>query len=243
MSCSSAGSAPLSSAAARAAQLASVIWVLPRLSSLSFASPTSVVGGGAPAGSGARRAARPASPSGLPKRPIISSAGSRRKAAARATSPASPMAALFSTRRLSRGMAPRPRAAASAEAPSLPTCMLLSFRKVTPGSAPAPSPSTSRCTPSGPANLSQRNSLSSAVAAPNLACPATLARPRRGPCRRLVHGGARLEHVAQLGEENALLVTAQLRQRHRGAARWGDNVRGLSQDTVVELGHRMRGVI
>eukprot|EP00964_Phaeocystis_antarctica_P108737 scaffold73267_cov67-Phaeocystis_antarctica.AAC.3 len=29
------------------------------------------------------------------------------------------------------------------------------------------------------------------------------------------HGEARLEHVAQLGEEDALLVTAQLRQRHR----------------------------
>eukprot|EP00964_Phaeocystis_antarctica_P161688 scaffold133788_cov69-Phaeocystis_antarctica.AAC.1 len=34
-----------------------------------------------------------------------------------------------------------------------------------------------------------------------------------------VHGGARLEHVAQLGEEDALLVAAQRRQRHRGARR------------------------
>eukprot|EP00964_Phaeocystis_antarctica_P107660 scaffold72338_cov51-Phaeocystis_antarctica.AAC.3 len=31
-----------------------------------------------------------------------------------------------------------------------------------------------------------------------------------------VHGSARLEHVAQLDEEDALLVTAQRRQRHRG---------------------------
>eukprot|EP00964_Phaeocystis_antarctica_P102368 scaffold67720_cov63-Phaeocystis_antarctica.AAC.3 len=39
-----------------------------------------------------------------------------------------------------------------------------------------------------------------------------------------VYGGARLEHVAQLGEEDALLVTAQREERHvaarRGAARW-----------------------
>eukprot|EP00964_Phaeocystis_antarctica_P045064 scaffold25924_cov66-Phaeocystis_antarctica.AAC.5 len=32
------------------------------------------------------------------------------------------------------------------------------------------------------------------------------------------HGDARIEHVAQLGEDDARLVTAQLRQRHRGAA-------------------------
>ena len=31
------------------------------------------------------------------------------------------------------------------------------------------------------------------------------------------HGDARVEHVAQLAEDDALLVTAQLRQRHRGA--------------------------
>eukprot|EP00964_Phaeocystis_antarctica_P123695 scaffold87386_cov63-Phaeocystis_antarctica.AAC.1 len=33
------------------------------------------------------------------------------------------------------------------------------------------------------------------------------------------HGDAWLEHVAQLGEEDALLVTAQLRQRHSRRAR------------------------
>eukprot|EP00964_Phaeocystis_antarctica_P133115 scaffold97287_cov48-Phaeocystis_antarctica.AAC.3 len=31
------------------------------------------------------------------------------------------------------------------------------------------------------------------------------------------HGAARLELVAQLGEEDALLVTAQREERHRGA--------------------------
>eukprot|EP00964_Phaeocystis_antarctica_P108395 scaffold73003_cov64-Phaeocystis_antarctica.AAC.1 len=62
---SSAGSAPLSSAAMRAAQPASVIWEFMRLSFVSFASPL-VGGGSAPAGGGgATRAARPSSPSGL----------------------------------------------------------------------------------------------------------------------------------------------------------------------------------
>eukprot|EP00964_Phaeocystis_antarctica_P108397 scaffold73003_cov64-Phaeocystis_antarctica.AAC.3 len=32
-----------------------------------------------------------------------------------------------------------------------------------------------------------------------------------------VHGEARLEHVAQLADEDALLVTAQREERHRGA--------------------------
>ena len=32
-----------------------------------------------------------------------------------------------------------------------------------------------------------------------------------------LHGEARLEHVAQLGEEDALLVLAQRRERHRSA--------------------------
>eukprot|EP00964_Phaeocystis_antarctica_P141597 scaffold106656_cov64-Phaeocystis_antarctica.AAC.2 len=35
------------------------------------------------------------------------------------------------------------------------------------------------------------------------------------------HGDARIEHVAQLGEYDALLVLAQLRKRHRGAAARG----------------------
>ena len=39
-----------------------------------------------------------------------------------------------------------------------------------------------------------------------------------------VNGDARLQHVAQLGEDDALLVTAQRHERHRGA-RWGDNER------------------
>eukprot|EP00964_Phaeocystis_antarctica_P160691 scaffold132490_cov60-Phaeocystis_antarctica.AAC.1 len=64
---SSADSAPLSSAAARAAQPVSVISVPIRSSILSFVSPP-VVGGGAPAGGGATRAARPSSPNGLPAR-------------------------------------------------------------------------------------------------------------------------------------------------------------------------------
>jgi len=82
---------PPSSAAASAAQPASVTWVFMRLSSLSFVS-TPVGGDSAPAGGGggATRAARPSSPKGLPKRLRCSSAGRRRKAGARATSPASP---------------------------------------------------------------------------------------------------------------------------------------------------------
>ena len=48
---------------------------------------TAPPGGG---GGGARRAARPSSPSGLPARWRVSSAGIRRKAGARASSPASP---------------------------------------------------------------------------------------------------------------------------------------------------------
>eukprot|EP00964_Phaeocystis_antarctica_P022872 scaffold12773_cov64-Phaeocystis_antarctica.AAC.4 len=37
------------------------------------------------------------------------------------------------------------------------------------------------------------------------------------------HGDLRIERVAQLAEDDALLVTAQLRQRHRvpPRARWG----------------------
>eukprot|EP00964_Phaeocystis_antarctica_P130729 scaffold94602_cov63-Phaeocystis_antarctica.AAC.3 len=145
---SRAGSAPLSSAAARAAQPASVIWAFRRLSTLSFFSPPVAVDS-APAGSGATRAARPSSPNRLFQRLRCSSAGSRRKAGARATRPASPMAALLRLRNMSSGMAPRPRAAASAETPASPTCMLMRDSRVTEGSAFAPSPSNSRCPPSG----------------------------------------------------------------------------------------------
>eukprot|EP00964_Phaeocystis_antarctica_P052061 scaffold30443_cov61-Phaeocystis_antarctica.AAC.2 len=110
------------------------------------------------------RAARPSSPNGLRTRPRRSSAGSCRKAGARATSPASVMAAPLRWRCLSRGRAPRPRAAASAEAPASPTCTLTNSKVVTEGSAPALSPSASRSTPSGPApaELSMRRSFSSA---------------------------------------------------------------------------------
>ena len=76
----SAGSMPLSSAAASAVQPASVTWVCMRSSSLSFFSPP-VGSGSAPAGgeSGATRAAiMPSSPSGLPMRKRRASAGSRR---------------------------------------------------------------------------------------------------------------------------------------------------------------------
>eukprot|EP00964_Phaeocystis_antarctica_P053942 scaffold31692_cov68-Phaeocystis_antarctica.AAC.3 len=91
-----------------------------------------------------------------------SRADSSRRAGARATSPASPMAVSLRARLLSRGMAPRPRAAASAEAPESPTCMQLRFSRVTAGRAPAPSPAASRCTPSVPAAGSWRSSCSSA---------------------------------------------------------------------------------
>ena len=43
-------------------------------------------------------------------------------------------------------------------------------------------------------------------------------RPQLAAGAAEVHGAARLERVAQLAEDDALLVTAQLRQRHRGAA-------------------------
>eukprot|EP00964_Phaeocystis_antarctica_P120557 scaffold84286_cov63-Phaeocystis_antarctica.AAC.1 len=162
LSQSSAGSAPLSSAEARVAQPVSVIWVERRMSLLSIVS-TTIGGDSAPVvGDGTTRAARPSSPSGLYERRRLSSAGSRRKASARATSAASPMPALVRLRSLSRGMAPRPRAAASAEAPASPTCIPSVANRVTAGSAPAPSPSASRCTPSGPAELSTRLSIWSA---------------------------------------------------------------------------------
>eukprot|EP00964_Phaeocystis_antarctica_P160322 scaffold131851_cov75-Phaeocystis_antarctica.AAC.1 len=54
-------------------------------------------------------------------------------------------------------------------------------------------------------------------------------RPQLAAGAAEVHGAARLECVAQLAEDDALLVTAQLRQRHRrrssarGAGRWGGN--------------------
>eukprot|EP00964_Phaeocystis_antarctica_P059186 scaffold35137_cov59-Phaeocystis_antarctica.AAC.2 len=147
----SAGSAPLASAAARAAHPASVTWVSSRLSHLSFFS-TPVGSVSAPAGGGgARRAARPSSPNGLSTRLRVSSTGRRRKAGARATSPASPMAVPNSWRVWSPGRALRSRAAASAKAPASPTYISLRAKRVTAGSAPAPSPSTSRSAPSWPA--------------------------------------------------------------------------------------------
>eukprot|EP00964_Phaeocystis_antarctica_P073878 scaffold45373_cov51-Phaeocystis_antarctica.AAC.1 len=143
---------PLSSAAASAVQPASVTWVCMRSSSLSFFSPP-IGSGSAPAGGGgATRAAMPSSPSGLPRRRRRASAGSRRKAGARATSPASPMAAKCRARDMSRGRAPRPRAAASSEAPASPTRIPAKPRWVTAGSAPTPSPSVSRCKPGPVAN-------------------------------------------------------------------------------------------
>eukprot|EP00964_Phaeocystis_antarctica_P124924 scaffold88567_cov61-Phaeocystis_antarctica.AAC.6 len=230
-------------------QPASVNWVQLRLSSLSFVS-TPAGRGSAPGGGGsATRAARPSSPSGLSWRLRRSSAGSRCKAGARATSPTSPMAALTRWSLSSRGRAPRPRAAASAEAPASPTCMRMIASSVTAGSVPAPSPAASRCTPSRPAAGSfSSNSLSSAGSTEhsvpsNARSAALLAAPqpqleaqrcghlmispqlRQQRLRRRpqliagaaqVHGEARIEHVPQLGEEDALLVTAQLRQRHRG---------------------------
>eukprot|EP00964_Phaeocystis_antarctica_P117870 scaffold81704_cov66-Phaeocystis_antarctica.AAC.4 len=71
------------------------------------------------------------------------------------------MAALLRWSLWSRDRAPLPRAAASAEAPASPICVPR-VSHVTAESAPAPSPSASRCTPSGPADLSQRISVSSA---------------------------------------------------------------------------------
>eukprot|EP00964_Phaeocystis_antarctica_P112198 scaffold76400_cov69-Phaeocystis_antarctica.AAC.2 len=121
---SSVGIAPLSNAAARAAQPALVIWVERRSSPVSFASTPADGGGASAAGGGATRAARPSSPKGLQERLRCSTAGRRRKTGARATSAASPMPALPRLRNLSRGRAPRPRAAASAEAPASPTCIL-----------------------------------------------------------------------------------------------------------------------
>eukprot|EP00964_Phaeocystis_antarctica_P039757 scaffold22740_cov66-Phaeocystis_antarctica.AAC.1 len=53
-----------------------------------------------------------------------------------------------------------------------------------------------------------------------------------------VHGAARLERVAQLAEDDALLVTAQLRQRHGGARAVG-NARAARGDNC---GQRIRAV-
>eukprot|EP00964_Phaeocystis_antarctica_P126215 scaffold89951_cov48-Phaeocystis_antarctica.AAC.5 len=157
---SSAGSAPLSSAAARVAQPASVTRVALRPSVLSFSSTPVVGGSTAAGGSGVTRAARPSSPNGLLRRRSSSSAGSRCKAGARATSPASPMAALPRLKYLSRGRAPRPMEAASAEAPVLPTCKPKMTKFDTAGSAPAPSPAASRCTPSGLVAAAEPSSVS-----------------------------------------------------------------------------------
>eukprot|EP00964_Phaeocystis_antarctica_P044383 scaffold25511_cov60-Phaeocystis_antarctica.AAC.4 len=168
-SLSSGGSAPLLSAEASAAQPASATWVPSRKSSVSCVSPPvgddGALAGGGGGGGGATttsRAAIPSSPSGLSLRLRVSSAGSCRKAGARATSPASLMAAWHRKSALSCGRAPRPRAAANAEAPASPTCMLTIARVVTAGNEPASSPAASCSTPSGPAALPLRYSFSSA---------------------------------------------------------------------------------
>ena len=49
------------------------------------------------------------------------------------------------------------------------------------------------------------------------------------------HGDARVEHVAQLAEDDALLVTAQRRERHRGATRAHGG--RLQRTTRVALRH------
>eukprot|EP00964_Phaeocystis_antarctica_P008519 scaffold4600_cov74-Phaeocystis_antarctica.AAC.2 len=173
LSTSSAGSAPLSSAEAIVAQPASVTWLqLPLKAPVVGLSSTPVVVGSAPAAAaGATSAARPSSPTGLPLRLRSTSAGSRRNAGARATSPASPMAAWVRVRLSSRGRAPRPRAAASAEAAVPPINTPKRAKLITAGSAPAPSPSTSRCTPSGPAapeNSMRLSSLSAGSTEPSV---------------------------------------------------------------------------
>eukprot|EP00964_Phaeocystis_antarctica_P045061 scaffold25924_cov66-Phaeocystis_antarctica.AAC.2 len=66
--------------------------VLPGRGPANAADASKEPGGG---GGGATRAAKPSSPSELRPRSRVASAGSRRKAGARATSPASPMAALL----------------------------------------------------------------------------------------------------------------------------------------------------
>eukprot|EP00964_Phaeocystis_antarctica_P100152 scaffold65836_cov54-Phaeocystis_antarctica.AAC.3 len=271
---SSTGRAPLSSAEAKAAQPALVIGVQLRLSCLSFVS-TPVGGDSAPAGGGgcgATRAARPSSPNGLLARVRDSSVDSRRKAGARATSPASPtplQPASLRTRILSRGRAPRPSAAASAEAPASPTCMFMRDSWVTEGSAFAPSPSNSRCTPSGPAAPaeSSRRSTSSAgstetsdhlrlaqplaaphshlaaqqcgkhVTSPQLLQKRLRQRPQLAVGAAKGHGDAWIEHVAQLAEDDALLVTAQLRQRHRGDDDRYDDTAARSKQRGVNTGY------
>eukprot|EP00964_Phaeocystis_antarctica_P137595 scaffold102178_cov69-Phaeocystis_antarctica.AAC.5 len=243
---------------------ASVTWVKLRLSSLSFFSPPVVVGSAPAAAGGATRAAMPSSPNGLSLRLSCTSAGSRLKAGARATSAASPKAARLRERLSSRGRAPRPRAAASSEAPALPTCMPPMASLVTAGRAPAPSPSASRCTPSGPAapeysescsTLSAGSTEPSPLAAPHphlaaQCCGHLMINPQLLPQRRRqqypqlvtgaaqVPGEARLERVAQLAEDDAVLVGAELRQRHRGAraAARGDNARQIENGSGLVRG-------
>eukprot|EP00964_Phaeocystis_antarctica_P012274 scaffold6790_cov69-Phaeocystis_antarctica.AAC.1 len=172
----------------------------------------------------------------------LSSAGSHRRAGARATKPASPMVVLLRESHSSRGRAPRPRAAASAEAPR-------------PRAQPRHQP-LHAVEASGAhyafvehgAQLPQQRQVGSGevievpVDSVRLAqLPAALhARLEAQCCGRLVispqllqqrlrqlpqleagtaqgHGDAGIEHVAQLGEDDARLVTAQRRERHRRA--------------------------
>eukprot|EP00964_Phaeocystis_antarctica_P025426 scaffold14290_cov63-Phaeocystis_antarctica.AAC.6 len=250
---------------------------------LSFLSTPVGVDSAPVGGGGATRAVRPSSPNGLPTRTRNSSAGSRRRAGARATIPASLMAVSVRTSCLSRGRAPRPRAAASAEAPASPTyppraqllrqplhavearcagagCAIACCALAEPtqaGCAVAEAQLLERwqhraqrakqrqvgrgealVDPIAPLRLAQL------LAAPHphleaqrcgyLILSPQLQQQRLRQLPQLVvgaaqeHGEARLEHVAQLAEDDALLVTAELRERHRDArrrARWrGYNV-------------------
>ena len=49
------------------------------------------------------------------------------------------------------------------------------------------------------------------------------------------HGDARIEHVAQLAEDDAVLVTAQLRERHRGAAAARGGVVSAEGNSITDL--------
>eukprot|EP00964_Phaeocystis_antarctica_P053282 scaffold31266_cov60-Phaeocystis_antarctica.AAC.1 len=240
----SAGSAPLSSAAARVAQPASVIWVLPRLSSLSFASPP-VGGGGAPAGGGGATRLRGQLPQGRreghqprvadggvdqtedlePRQGASAQGGGERRGAdvthmhanemkrghgrqrARAQPLRQPLHAVGAgcwldydqhhERWQHRAQRAQERQVCRGEA-FVETVDLLRLAQLL--AAPYAHLEAQRC--------------GRLMISPQLGQQRLRRRPQLFADAAQGHGNARLEHVAQPVEEDARLVTAQLRQRH-----------------------------
>jgi hypothetical protein len=242
---------------------------------MSFASPpfgsesAPAGGGGGGGGGGGARAVRPSSPNGLQARLRCTSAGRRRKAGARATSPASPI----TDGGVAQSEALEPRQGASAKgggerrgaciaqvhaadnqpghgrqrARAQPLrqprhafgagCSLAEAqhleRRHCAGSTDPSVHSRARSSSERPLLYDEtivvsRSSLqlrspslrhnAAAASWSALSCcrSAGVSAPQLATDAAKVYGDARIEHVAQLAEDGALLVTAQLRQRHRG---------------------------